>query len=103
MTRSQLNRVRFVTGGPVRQNPKAAGFTKSQKAARKPLLGLMGELGAAVKRRDWPRARTLRSAAWNEVDKLADELTIEERKRLWKYKHQILAGEAQDRRRRERT
>jgi hypothetical protein len=98
MTRSQLNRVRFVTGGPARQNPKAAGFTKQQIAARKPLLKLMGQLGPAVKRGDWPTARALRSAAWDEVSKLADNLTVEERKQLWKYKQRILAGEARERR-----
>ncbi|MEU9218952.1 hypothetical protein AB0D47_20650 [Streptomyces sp. NPDC048376] len=79
------------------------GFTKRQKLARKPILQALAQLDEAVRLRDWRRARLARTAAWTEVEKLADDLTREERKRLWKYKHQILAGEAQDRRRRERT
>ncbi|WP_225860916.1 hypothetical protein [Streptomyces triticiradicis] len=61
----------------------------------------MNQLSQAVSRRDWRAARTARSAAWDEVNKLDHELTREERKKLWQYKQQIVAGEAQDRRRAE--
>ncbi|MFE4214200.1 hypothetical protein [Streptomyces sp. NPDC056844] len=102
MARSSRPRVHLLTGGPAweerRAAPKQVGFTKKQKAARKPLNKLMAELGAAVNRQDWRAARAARSAAWDEVNKLADNLTREEREKLWKYKHRILAGEAQDRR-----
>lgn len=37
------------------------------------------------------------SAAWAEVNKLADNLMWEEREKLWKCKERILAGEAQER------
>ncbi|WP_222109269.1 hypothetical protein [Streptomyces cupreus] len=77
--------------------PRRPGFTKSQKAARKQLTELMAQLEAAVQRRDWPAARTARSAAWDEVNRLADNLTHEERKKLWTHKQRILTGEAQDR------
>lgn len=107
MTNRGRPRVHLLTGGPAweerRNRPKATGFTKRQKLARKPLLQALAQLDEAVRLRDWRRARLARAAAWTEVEKLADDLTREERKRLWKYKHQILAGEAQDRRRRERT
>ncbi|MFD5875723.1 hypothetical protein [Streptomyces sp. NPDC060322] len=94
----------LLTGGPVWEQRKAklqqqAKFTKRQKDARRPVLKLMRDLEAAVKKRDWRAARTARSAAWNEIGRLADDLTREERKKLWEYKHLITAGEDQDRRR----
>ncbi|MGW3800110.1 hypothetical protein [Streptomyces clavifer] len=102
MARSSRPRVHLLTGGPTweerRAAPKQVGFTKKQKTARKPLNKLMTELGAAVNRRDWRAARAARSAAWDEVNKLADDLTREDREKLWKYKHRIVAGEAQERR-----
>ncbi|MFD5812856.1 hypothetical protein [Streptomyces sp. NPDC127038] len=62
------------------------------------MTGLMAALDDAVKRRDWRAARAARAAAWDEVDRLADYLTRDERQRLWNYKRQIVVGEAQDRR-----
>jgi hypothetical protein len=62
----------------------------------------MAQLGEAVNRRDRCAARMARSEAWDEVNRLADDLTREERKKLWTYKQRILAGETQDRRRSER-
>ncbi|MFC9757143.1 hypothetical protein [Streptomyces sp. NPDC056921] len=59
----------------------------------------MAELDAAVKRSDWRAARAARSAAWDEIGRLSDDLTREERKRLWEHEQRILAGEAQARRR----
>lgn len=103
MARNSRPRVHLLTGGPAweerRAAPKQVGFTKGQKAARKPLNKLMAELDAAVNRQDWRAARATRSAAWDEVNKLADDLTREERQKLWKCKHRILAGEAAQKRR----
>ncbi|MFI9618178.1 hypothetical protein ACIG8S_04590 [[Kitasatospora] papulosa] len=95
----------LLTGGPAWEQrkvklPQQAKFTKRQKEARKPVLKLMRELEAALKKRDWRAARAARSAAWDEVGRLADDLTREERKKLWECKHLITAGEDQDRRRR---
>ncbi|WP_328875988.1 hypothetical protein OHT76_41195 [Streptomyces sp. NBC_00287] len=94
-------RVHLVTGGPAWEErhavPRQAGFTRSQQAARKQLTQLMGQLEEAIRRRDWQAARTARSAAWDEVNRLADYLTREERTKLWTYKRLILNGEAQDR------
>ncbi|MEU1691917.1 hypothetical protein ABZ590_10255 [Streptomyces hirsutus] len=70
-------------------------FAKKQKPARKPLNKAMDQLSEAVARQDWRAARTARSAAWGEVNKLVDEPTREERRKLWEYKQRILAGEAQ--------
>ncbi|MFE5096585.1 hypothetical protein ACFRCI_41315 [Streptomyces sp. NPDC056638] len=97
-------RVHLLTGGPDweqrRATVKSVPFTKRQKEARKPLLALMEELREAVERGDWASARAARSAAWGEVNRLADNLTTEERKQLWRYKRRIVAGEARDRARR---
>lgn len=104
MTHRARPRVHLLTGGPAweerRSSGKAkqAGFTKKQKAARKPLNRAMNQLAAAVNRRDWRAAREARAAAWEEVDKLNPDLTREERKKLWEYKQRILAGDAQNRR-----
>lgn len=102
MTHRARPRVHLLTGGPAweerRAKPKQTGFTKKQKAARKPLNQAMNQLAAAANRRDWRAARIARAAAWDEVDKLNPDLTREERKKLWDYKHRILAGETQDRR-----
>ncbi|MFF4796647.1 hypothetical protein ACFY2M_45265 [Streptomyces sp. NPDC001276] len=61
-----------------------------------PLNKAMNQLSKAVTRQDWRAARIARSAAWDEVNKLADALTREERKTLWEYKQRILAGEARE-------
>lgn len=108
MTHRARPRVHLLTGGPAWEERGAlgkpgraggpSGFTKRQKAARKPLNRAMNQLAAAVNRRDWRAARTARAAAWDEVDKLNPDLTREERKKLWEYKQRILAGETQDRR-----
>lgn len=104
MTHRGRPRVHLLTGGPtweVRRAtpPTSAKFTKGQKAAREPLLKQMAELDAAVKRSDWRAARAARAAAWDEIGRLSDDLTREERKKLWEHKQRILAGEAQARRR----
>lgn len=109
MTHRARPRVHFVTGGPTWDERHSAPkgqprrtkkrFTKKQKAARRQLVEVMDELGAAVRRRDWRAARAARSAAWVEVKGLADDLTRDERQELGKYKQQILAGEDRDRRR----
>jgi hypothetical protein len=57
----------------------------------------MEDLREAVERGDWASARAPRSAAWGEVNRLADNLTTEERKQLWRYKRRIVAGEVGDR------
>ncbi|MFI8962035.1 hypothetical protein ACIGO8_07960 [Streptomyces sp. NPDC053493] len=46
----------------------------------------MDALKAALARRDLLAARAARSAAWDEVAKLADNLTQLERRELWKCK-----------------
>jgi hypothetical protein len=98
-------RARLLTGGPdweTRQAQKNSppALTKRQKAAKKNLNRHMADLKAAVSRRDWPAARAARSAAWDEIGRLADNLTREERQALWKYKLLIRSGEEQARRRR---
>ncbi|MCX4849869.1 hypothetical protein [Streptomyces sp. NBC_00893] len=103
MTHRARPRVHLLTGAPVwevrrAKAAQAVKFTKRQKAARKPLLKLMADLQAAVRGGDWRTARTLRSAAWDAVGQLADDLTREERKKLWEHKLQILAGEDRARR-----
>lgn len=77
--------------------PRDAPYTRSQQAARVPLRTVMGQLDAAVARRDWRAARAARSAAWAEVDKLVDHLTREERRELGEYGRRIVRGEARDR------
>ncbi|MEU9405125.1 hypothetical protein AB0E08_05360 [Streptomyces sp. NPDC048281] len=99
MTHRARPRVHLLAGGPAweerRSSAKAAqaGFTKKQKATRKPLNQAMGQLAAAVNRGDWHAARIARAAAWDEVDKLNPDLTREERKKLWEYKQRILAAD----------
>jgi hypothetical protein len=61
-------------------------MTKKQKAAKKQLATHMGALKAALARRNLKAARTARSAAWEEVDKLPSALTRLERCELWKCK-----------------
>ncbi|MFF3896417.1 hypothetical protein ACFYY3_25230 [Streptomyces sp. NPDC001812] len=101
MTHRARPRVHLLTGGPAweerRAKPQQSKFTKKQKLAREPLNKAMNQLSEAVARQDWRAARTARSAAWDEVNKLVDELTREERKKLWEYKQRILAGEARKR------
>ncbi|MFE6281413.1 hypothetical protein [Streptomyces sp. NPDC057877] len=96
------SRAYLTSGGPTwaqrRAVDRQTGFSRSQQAARAPLVAIMGQLAAAVERRDWRAARSARSAAWAEVDKLADYLTREERGQLGAYKRRILVGEARDRR-----
>ncbi|MFB8776662.1 hypothetical protein [Streptomyces broussonetiae] len=96
------SRAHLTSGGPTGEQRRAAagrtGYTRSQQAARAPLLKVMAQLAAAVDRRDWRAARTARSAAWAEADKLADYLTREELSKLGEYRRRILAGEARDRR-----
>lgn len=93
--------MRLLAGGPEWAERKArtqqAKFTKRQKLARKPLLKAMRQLDSAVVKEDWRTARMARSEAWSEVNKLSDELTREERKKLWELKQRILAGEARER------
>ncbi|MEU3556385.1 hypothetical protein [Streptomyces fragilis] len=104
MTHRSRPRVHLLTGGPnweQRQAPaKSVPFSRRQREARKPLLRLMEDLREAVERGDWASARAARSAAWGEVNRLADNLTTEERKQLWQYKRRIVAGEVRDRARR---
>ncbi|PPS85385.1 hypothetical protein [Streptomyces sp. MH60] len=104
MTHRSRPRVHLLTGGPDweqrRATVKPVPFSRRQKEARKPLLALMQDLCAAIERGDWASARAARSAAWGEVNRLADNLTTEERKQLWRDKRRIVAGEARDRARR---
>lgn len=105
MTYRGRPRVRLLTGGPPweerrARTPQPTKFTKRQRAARKPLLKLMAELDAAIRKGDWRAARVARSAAWDEIGRLSDELTRAEKKKLWEYKQRILAGEDRARRRR---
>ncbi|MBC2907334.1 hypothetical protein [Streptomyces cupreus] len=110
MTHRGRPRVHLLTGGPAWEERRAApkpgyskapyrGFSKNQRKARKPLNAIMAQLAEAMKQRDWRAARIARSAAWDEVNKLDEDLTRQERKKLWQYKQSLLAGEAQDRRR----
>ncbi|MFD7441006.1 hypothetical protein [Streptomyces sp. NPDC059909] len=78
-------------------------LTKRQKAAKKKLNEHMTDLKAAISRRDWSRARAARAAAWDEVGRLADHLTRDERRALWKYKLLLKAGEEQARQARRRN
>ena len=104
MTHRSRPCVHLLTGGPdweQRQaTVKSVSFSRRQREARKPLLVLMEELREAVERGDWASARAARSAAWGEVNRLADNLTTEERKHLWRYKRRIVAGEVRDHARR---
>ena len=97
-------RVRLTSGGPDWETRKAKTqqlrrLTKRQKVAKKPLNKQMAALRDALKRRDLPAVKASRSAAWDEVDKLAPELTREERRELWYCKFRIRAMVDRSRRR----
>lgn len=104
MTHRASPRIRLTAGGPTFKKarptpggPKRRKFSKKQRTARKPLDRSMRELDAAVGRCDWPAARIACSAVSNEINRLAADLTLEDRKLLMEHRQRIVDGEARGR------
>ena len=101
-------RVRLTGGGPTwderRNKPKQGppGPSKGEMAAQAALRECLVNLKEALRIRDLGRARMMRRAAWEQVEKLPPHLTWRQRRALGQYKVLLRMAEQEARHRRSR-
>lgn len=106
MTHRARPRVQFVTGGPSPAERRSQGkrqptsrkkLPKQQRAALAQLDASISSLKTALRQKQIPLARQLRSAAWEQADLLPPHLTWEQRQALFQCKQKLRALEQQAR------